>query len=121
MEIIYKRNKEKLSPIISYPLVDKNMSINLLSEIFKETHSEYYDSKDFENESSDTNSHINIEFKEKFKRIFSPFSLYLESICVLNDCIYFPSRLILSLVIGVITACYITYTIVNFCLKLDDS
>ncbi len=73
MDIIYKSNKERFPPINSLPLIEKNINVNTSSEIFKETHSEFYDSKEFENVSSDTNSHINIEFKEKFKRIFSPF------------------------------------------------
>lgn len=125
IDSIYKFQKKRIYLDNDFAMKDKNISNNISSESsihkLNEIIIENDDIKEFNHKSSEENSHFNVSFKEKLNRLFSPFSLYLDSICVLNDCIYYPPRLLLSLIIGIITSCYITYTFLIFSLTLDQS
>ena len=77
--------------------------------------------KELESDLSEDNNHFKLGFKDNVKRIFTPFSSYMKSKNVLNDCIYYPPRLLLPITIGILTIVYITYRVFNFALTLESS
>jgi hypothetical protein len=113
----------KNKPVVT-ELSERNLSNSFYSEKSQEALKEsiiIQDDKEFEEESKEENSHLKIEKKKTMiSRIGSPFSNYLYKKSVLNDCMYYPPRLIVALIIGIITASYITYKVLNFSITMDD-